>query len=265
MVLYPLPSREPSSGEPSSCQPSPTPARTVPAWEAVERKQKQAASEWWLVAQPDHAALAGDLAARIGCPYFPALEPDILQAIALHDEGWIAFDNGEPRQENGRPLSFLEMPPYVFLQAWTASIERVQKTTPAGGILVSEHFCRIGKAALARGVAPQESQQIRQFLQSELQRQDHLFRQQPYSAEELAALVDVLQFCDLLSLYLCCGSRDFVEFPQKFKGQVICIGRYDDLSRTEPQIFGSGASLAVSARKFPEGRDAAVNIPILLD
>jgi len=68
MVLYPLPSREPSSGEPVSCQPSLTPARAVPAWEAVERKQKQAASEWWLVAQPDHAALAGDLAERIDCP-----------------------------------------------------------------------------------------------------------------------------------------------------------------------------------------------------
>jgi len=32
--------------------------RVSSAWAAVERKQKQAAEEWLLIAQPDHAALA---------------------------------------------------------------------------------------------------------------------------------------------------------------------------------------------------------------
>jgi hypothetical protein len=65
MVLHPI-----SSGE-SSAPGAPPSARS--AWEAVELKQKEHAEHWWLIAQPDHAALAGDLAARLDPPFFPKL------------------------------------------------------------------------------------------------------------------------------------------------------------------------------------------------
>ena len=50
MVLYPLPAN-------NHPQHDGTP---IPAWIAVEKRQRQDARDWWLVAQPDHAALAGD-------------------------------------------------------------------------------------------------------------------------------------------------------------------------------------------------------------
>ena len=31
--------------------------------------------------------------------------------------------------------------------------------------------------------------------------------------KELETLTDVLQFCDLVSLYICCGAQNAVEFP----------------------------------------------------
>src|SRR4051812_50117985 len=37
----------------------------VSAWKAVEEKQRQTAEAYWLVTQPSHAALAGELAAAL--------------------------------------------------------------------------------------------------------------------------------------------------------------------------------------------------------
>src|SRR5436190_1123591 len=146
-------------------------ATCAPAWEAVARSQKQPSRAWWLIAQPDHADLAGDLAARIQWESFPALDDDVLEAIRLHDEGW------------------------------------------------------------------------KEFLLQANERESRLMTSQQRSYEEVRGLVDALQFCDLLSLYLCCGSREEVEFPQVFQGQTI-RARYDGgLYRAVPSIFVNGASL----------------------
>jgi len=98
---------------------------SVSAWAAVERKQKQSAEEWLLIAQPDHAALAGDLAERLNTPLVPKLDFAVLQGIALHDSGWQLFDGGErgtgrdlevslrdPQlNKAGKPISFLDLSP----------------------------------------------------------------------------------------------------------------------------------------------------------
>ncbi len=138
MVLYPLNSPERTRED------------LIPAWDAIERTQKQAATEWWLIAQPDHAALAGDLASRISSSEFPQLDSQLLQAIALHDEGWAQFDGGSAPKLNGqgRPLSFLEAAPPEFVSAWCGSIARAAHVAPMGGIMVSEHFCRLARARL---------------------------------------------------------------------------------------------------------------------
>lgn len=240
----------------------------IPAWDAIERTQKEAASGWWLIAQPDHAALAGDLASCISSPDFPRLDADVLQAIALHDEGWAKFDGGSAPKLNGqgRPLSFLEAAPSDFVSAWRGSIERAEQVAGIGGVVVSEHFCRIARARLqSGGDPPADARTIRDFLQGEAERQTRLTPTLRRSAAEICLLVDALQFCDLLSLYLCCGSHDSAEFPQQFNGHTIHLRREAALCRLEPPLFGQGVSLAVRGRRYPAAQEPrVVSIPILL-
>src|SRR5690349_11763279 len=138
MILYPVSSPEAETG-----------SSALPVWQAVERKQKQPATEWWLVAQPDHAALAGDLAARISSHLFPSRDEEVIQGIALHDEGWSAFDSKATVNADSRPVSFLELRPSEFVDAWRGSIQRAEQVGPVAGLIVSGHFCRLGQGRLA--------------------------------------------------------------------------------------------------------------------
>jgi hypothetical protein len=253
MILYPLnPPARPGSRSP------------VSVWDPILRTQKQPATEWWLIAQPDHAALAGDLAAHIASADFPRLDQDVLQAIALHDEGWAEFDSAPKLSGTNRPLSFLELQPREYLRAWRGSIERAEQVGPIGGLLVSGHFSRLAQSFLQSSTGAAEALPvIQEFLGGESERQGQLFPRQHRPAEAVRVLVDVLQFCDLLSLYLCCGADDSVEFPQRFGGNPIRLRREKELFCVEPHLFGSGVSLAVRAHRYPAPQMAA-SIPFLL-
>ena len=259
MVLHPI-----DSGNAEPLRDS-RPA-VISAWEAVERKQKQSAEEWWLIAQPDHAALAGDLAALLDTPLIPKLDEPIQRAISLHDSGWARFDGGErgtgrdmeislrdPQLDaNGKPLSFLEMTPEEFVIAWQESIQRASEVSNVGGFMVSEHFCRLARARLeSDGDGPPDRQRLKDFLAHETKRQSELQSKEVRLEEQLILLTDVLQFCDLLSLYLCCGADDPVEFPQKFSGNSMMLRRKGEMYEVTPRLFGTGASLGITARRFP--------------
>src|SRR6516225_4364711 len=83
----------------------------IPAWEAVERTQTQSYESCWMVTQPSHAALAGELAAKLAAPQFPTPDGEILQAISLHDAGWGILDAEAIKRSTStqqqRPRSFL--------------------------------------------------------------------------------------------------------------------------------------------------------------
>jgi hypothetical protein len=74
----------------------------------------------------------------------------------------------------------------------------------------------------------------------------------------MLSLVDVLQFCDLLSLYLCCGAQDDVEFPQTFAGRPARVRIENHTFLTEPRLFGNGLSLEVTARKYSQSNSVEV-------
>lgn len=268
MVLYPLTDEEIPNGQSSVA---------IPAWQAVETKQKQPADDWWLIAQPDHAALAGDLAANLSSPHLPPLDKDVIRAIAVHDAGWAQFDGGErgtgrdlevvlrdPKLDaNGRPLSFLEMTPAEFLSAWTDSIVHAEQTGPIGGVIVSQHFCRLAENRLLWRIDnQQDTHSLQQFLRREAARRERLLEQDPRSPEQLRLLTDVLQFCDLLSLYLCCGAKVPIEFPQKFNGHAIKLTREGEMCYLSPSIFGAGVSLGVTARHYRRLKPA-VDVTVL--
>ena len=241
----------------------PSTATLVPAWDAVARTQKQPDTTWWLIAQPDHADLAGDLAERIAWTHFPALDDELVEAIRLHDEGWAEFDM-TPGTQDGRPLSFLDFLPADFLKAWRASIARAEESSVIGGLLVSWHFRRLGEFRLrSAGDSPHDRSLVDEFLRQENEREKRLTAQQSRNGEQIASLVDALQFCDLLSLYLCSGSREAVEFPQSFHRHTIRAKYENGLCRTSPTLFSDGVSLGVTARKCPS-RNGSTTLPILL-
>ena len=276
MVLYPVSDASHSAAASASRR-----SEFIPAFDAIEKRQQQPAQEWWLIAQPDHAALAGDLASRFATALIPELDPVVVRAIALHDSGWARLDGGErgtgrdlevslrdPKLDStGRPLSFLEMPPGEFLRAWADSIQTAETVGPAGGVIVSRHFCRLAQSRLHSCRDTREDmERLRSFFQYEEGRQQRLLPLDSRTSPELDLLTDVLQFCDLLSLYLCCGASENVQFPQQFHGQVIRLEREGGLARLQPQLFSSGCSLGVTARGYPcDGAMEVVTLPFLIE
>jgi hypothetical protein len=177
------------------------------AWQVVEQSQHAAADDYWLIPQPAHAALAGDIAAKLRPELFGHIDPTIARCIALHDSGWSASDAAvirtlrSSKSAKERPLSFLDVEPAEVVKAWTASIETTEKFARIGGYLVSCHFTRL--AATYGKNRPDAGA----FIAKETKRQQRIVQVLKETKDQLDRWVDALQFCDLLSLYLCCGTR----------------------------------------------------------
>ena len=246
-----------------------------PAWQAIEPTQKLVAASYWLITQPDHAALSGALAAAFVSPHFPRVDDAIARAIEVHDSGWARYpaeaDLSAPPAigPRGKPLSFLEAGPAEFLPAWEASIARAAEICAEGGYMVSRHFQSLGQWRLeARIDESQDRARLEQFVHYEAQRQERCRGLSRRSAAELDGLVALLQFCDLLSLYLCCGTVARVEFPQRFANGMVHIERREEMFALAPSPFQRpgeperAVSVGVEARRFPGA--ATVTLAFLL-
>ncbi|PYY23721.1 MAG: hypothetical protein DMG62_06990 [Acidobacteria bacterium] len=233
MVLFPI-TDEKLSATPSA------------PWPAIQSRLKQTASDYWLVTQPSHAALAGDLAASLHDDLFGPIDKTVARSIALHDTGW-SMDDAEQIQRlrlqpKQKPSSFLDVSVDRFLQAWTGSIETAAKFAPIGGYLVSRHFERLSLFAEQRAEA-----QVEAFRKREKQRQQKLKARVDRDESSLEGLVDALQFCDALSLYLCCGSSQTV----KFEKPTITVTRKGDECRLTPSPFRESKQFSFSALRHP--------------
>ena len=118
-------------------------------------------------------------------------------ALVLHDEGWKDFDNGCERlratpatysgenvalNAEGKPLSFLEIKAGDFLRAWVGSIDCAEAVAPIAALIVSGHFCRLGKFGISMGAYTEDdARSVHEFLASEEQRQARLLRLQSRS------------------------------------------------------------------------------------
>ena len=244
---------------------SPSTSSFVPVWDAVLRTQKQPATEWRLIAQADHATLAGEMAGKVASPDFPKLDPEVIQAIAVHDDGWKQIDEARREKNSDHPLSFFEEAPGDIFRAWKSSIARGTQVAPIAGILVSEHFCRIARDFSRAATTPPEIVQVlTTFVEREIAQQEELREQQTRDAKEINLLVDVLQFFDLLSLYGCSGSAENVEFPQRFNQKTFRLYRESDKCRLQPPLFAQPTDFSIKASKYPSrGRETIEQISVL--
>jgi len=253
MILRPLaPLRD---GSPASGR------KLLPAWDVVQEIQKRKYESCWMITQPSHAALAGDIAAKLSGPQFPKLDAGLVRAIAMHDAGWGMPDAQSVQMSRAtrgfQPHSFVEMTVVDFLAAWTQSIEVAQTVSPAGGYIVSRHFWRLAEHRLKFAKdTEKECKQLQDFFSAESQRQTKLAAKQKCSAQELEAFTHVLQLCDLLSLYFCSGAQDSVELPEFFDAKIqinMEAGGY----RLEPAIIPSGTEFAVAALRYPVTKEVS--------
>lgn len=229
--------------------------RFLPAWPVVERLQRQKYQQCWMITQPSHAALAGEFAARLAFPNGPTLDQNLIRSIALHDAGWGMPDaQAVARSRSAQhetPRSFLETELAAFLEAWTHSIEAALAVCAAGGYMVSRHFQRIAERSIAAAVhTDRDRKKLEAFTAHESQRQKRLAAKQQRSREELESLTDLLQFCDLLSLYICSGARESAEFPEYFGCRLrltVEAGGY----MLDPAVIEPGAQFSVAALRHP--------------
>lgn len=237
----------------------------LPAWDIVERLQRQPHTNCWMITQPSHAALAGEFAAKMTGAQLPKLDAALVRAIALHDAGWGIPDAQAIMQSRsvsqGCPKSFIDCSTGEFLNAWEKSIEIAESSGPAGGYIVSRHFARLAEHSATHNG---DRQKVARFLEHEAARQKQLAAKQDHSPTELERLTDVLQFCDLLSLYICSGARDNAEFPQYF-GVKVRLTMEAESYKLEPPLLESGSEFRVAALRHPavkgeSGREIEVRI-----
>lgn len=234
-------------------------AEFLPAWSVVEQAQRQISGGCWMITQPSHAALAGEFAAKLTGVDLPNVDAPVIRAISLHDAGWGMPDAQTIMQSRsigqGNPKSFIACGVDEFVNAWEKSIDIAASVSAAGGYIVSRHFERIAKLNASQ-ISEGNRQTADRFLQNEAARQKQLAAKQNHSEKELEALTDVLQFCDLLSLYVCCGARQNVEFPEYF-GIKARITVEADSYRLDPILVEPGTEFGVAALRHPATKEAS--------
>ncbi|HEY3725859.1 MAG TPA: DUF3891 family protein [Solirubrobacteraceae bacterium] len=96
-----------------------------------------------LITQPEHARLAGQLAAAWGNERFavPAAREALLIAATHHDDGWLELDGLPVYNERARrPAHFVELPLERTVGPYSRGVESVYRRDPHAGALVSMHF-----------------------------------------------------------------------------------------------------------------------------
>ncbi len=240
-----------------------------PVFEAIAEIQQNAAVSDWYVTQPDHACISGRIAAAFDSRKVPNVSEAVVRAISMHDVGWMPFDGDvnspcAPTQHgSGVPVSFASTGPERFLRAWMGSIQAAQSTGALGGLIVSAHFARISHPYLERGAGtPEQRAQVEQFLQGEAARVERLLPKTGLPPEEIDALIAVLQFCDLASLYVCANPPSPVELPQLLNGGRVQFSFEKGAFRMRPNLLDHVLVLEIPCVRWVDGKAQRELVPV---
>jgi hypothetical protein len=259
----------------SGLEAHPSHGPSQPAFDAIARVQHGAELSAWFIPQPDHAYLSGEMASAFDPAKVPNVSDAVVRAIALHDMGWMPVDGdvGSPRAPvalaSGETRSFVNAEPETFLPAWLGSIQAAQSAGPLGGLLVSAHFRRLASHHLQRGGSGEQDtagqrSKVEEFRQREAARAERLLPLTGLAAGEVEALVAVLQFCDLASLYLCANPGAPVECPQQLGGGRVAMRCEDGGYRMTPGLLARELALEIPCVRFAGGKPERESVPIRL-
>ena len=227
-----------------------------------------------LIAQHDHAKLAGQLSQRLR--FFDDLQDwELTQATIIaifqHDAGWIETDQMGLLNSSHEPLHVFESPTLIALETWTRSVKLAETLHPYAALLISIHQMALSSMAInhAEKYSPQELFGINKFQHQQAERQEVLrtilgLRTDIPLAYGLAARgIDpredllrshfrLLTFCDRVSLELCCGKTLFEtidEVPQQKNAKAIPVHTLmPDANRTliHPWPFTTNEAISLS-------------------
>lgn len=175
--------------------------------------------DWLIIAQVEHARLAGELARVWGNDRVASLAafPTLVWGVEHHDDGWQEWDDA-PRLKpaTGFPRSFLEMRMRDSTAIWSRSIA-VCSADPLAGIAVSRHFCHLANQAQNSGRADADDREsIDRFLREQAAVQARLVdaarsNKAAETNRDFEQSCDLgfrtVRFFDLMSLWLCCAER----------------------------------------------------------
>ena len=157
-----------------------------------------------IVLQSVHSQLTGYLARALRQEIFGAVHNDVAEAARQHDFGWAESDTDQLGSLGGRkPQPFSLVPDEAEISSWQNSLRRTEEAAPLINILISRHFCFLSK----------DNPPHQEFLQQETRRRERIENSLTFSVEDLNRWTAAVGFCDLLSLYLGCGSTEDAEFP----------------------------------------------------
>lgn len=220
-------------------------------WSAAKaflETQKHCAPPFAIISQPNHARLAGDIAAALYPEAFGELPAEVIEAIRLHDIGWRECDDQQMQELALRePRPFPEIAADESNRAWQKSIKSGESISPLAAILISRHFERLSAGDPLHQEFAASAKEHREILEKRL----------GYSDQDLNQWAGALGFCDLLSLYFCCGSRVSVIFPLYHPAQIetksapeITLSWQGDQSVFSCPIAKSGSHFSVEATLY---------------
>lgn len=199
---------------------------------------------WYLVTQPDHAALAGELVRHWTFAGLPSnSDPEFLAAVAAHDAGWRQVDATPHFRPDGAPVGFLEWPLGEAVSIWRRSIAEAAALGTTARYVVGRHFYRLGKSARGRVLQPDERQVLEAFLAE--------WEDVPRSSR-LERLTTLLQVCDLVSLHLLTGGQMDTALLERL-GITSVFQPERNWLGLEPYPFNTILSLPCPARFLPRG------------
>ncbi len=206
-----------------------------PAYQAFLKTQRSLHARYGLLFQSEHSRLAGSLAGALLPGVFGELNADVIAAIAHHDYGWDTSDQKQfDHLSENDPLSFTAVSASETLPSWISSIAHGRELGPLPAVLISRHCCLLGTGSEAHAG----------FVAAETIRRLEIERTLVCSAEQLRCWTAALGFCDLLSLYLCSGSKSPVTLPlchpqAKDEARTVTLRWIDDGPHLSEPIFKS--------------------------
>jgi hypothetical protein len=210
--------------------------------------EKQVNAPFAIIFQAEHSILAGQLALALDGQAFGELPLEVIEATEQHDFGWNISDEGQVEQLGRRsPRPFPDLSVDETLPSWRQSIAHAQHTGPLAYVLISRHFTLLGMGEPGRA----------EFLRSENERRAEAEHELPYATTDLDRWTAALGFCDLLSLYLCCGSREPAQFPMAHPASPeaahanrTVLTWQDDSPAFMPAMLKPGSRVAISVRSY---------------